>query len=311
VSTEPGEIGATDKAGGTGAPGGEPGVAPRDQDRSRAQGGAGAMAGRVAVITGSDSGIGRAVAVRLARDGLDIGVTWNTDRDGAERTAALVRETGRRAAVRRLDLTGLPDATAVIDQFADELGRIDVLVNNAGTGTRTPFLELDFPTVREVLDIDLLGPFLCSQRAARHMIAQGDGGSVVNVTSVHEHQPRVGAAPYCAAKGGLGLLTQVMALELAEHGIRVNAVAPGEIATPMTGQEDQDVHAASRPGVPLRRPGDAREVASVIAFLAEDESTYVTGASWAVDGGMLRMGPQAGSHLPDDSWRRVQRRSAR
>ncbi|MFE0874111.1 SDR family oxidoreductase [Streptomyces smyrnaeus] len=259
---------------------------------------------RVAVITGSDSGIGRATAVRLAQDGLDIGITWHTDRDGAQQTAALVQETGRRAAVRHLDLTRLPEAADVVDELADELGRVDVLVNNAGTGTRTPFLELDYPTVRDVLDIDLLGPFLCSQRAARRMVEQGDGGTVVNVTSVHEHQPRVGAGPYCAAKGGLGLLTQVMALELAEHGIRVNAVAPGEIATPMTGQEDEDVRAASRPGVPLRRPGDAREVVSVIAFLAGDDSTYVTGASWAVDGGMLRMGPQAGSHLPDDSWRR-------
>ncbi|UNT00164.1 SDR family oxidoreductase [Streptomyces tubbatahanensis] len=259
---------------------------------------------RVAVVTGSDSGIGRASALRLAQEGLDVGITWNTDRNGAQETAQKVRRTGRRAAVRHLDLTNLPDAAEVVDQLADELGRIDVLVNNAGTGTSTPFLDLDFGSVREVLEVDLLGPFLCSQRAARRMIGQGEGGAVVNVTSVHEHQPRVGAAPYCAAKGGLGLLTQVMALELAEHGIRVNAVAPGEIATPMTGQEDADVRGAQRPGIPLRRPGDAREVAGVVAFLAGKEAAYVTGASWAVDGGMLRMGPQAGSHLPDDSWRR-------
>lgn len=260
--------------------------------------------GRVAVVTGSDSGIGRATAVRLARDGMDVGITWHTDRDGAEETAAAVREAGARAEVRHLDLTRLPEAAGVVDELADALGRLDVLVNNAGTGTSTPFLDIGHATVRQVLEVDLVGPFLCSQRAARRMIGQGGGGAIVNVTSVHEHQPRVGAAPYCAAKGGLGLLTQVMALELAEHGIRVNAVAPGEIATPMTGQQDADVHAAERPGVPLRRPGDAREVASVIAFLAGADAGYVTGASWAVDGGMLRMGPQAGSHLPDDSWRR-------
>ncbi|MCP9960046.1 SDR family oxidoreductase [Streptomyces sudanensis] len=258
----------------------------------------------VAVVTGSDSGIGRTTAVRLARQGMDVGITWHTDHDGALRTAEEVRSHGRRAAVARMDLTELPDAARVVDDLAGELGRIDVLVNNAGTGTATPFLDLPYETVRAVLDVDLVGPFLCTQFAARRMIDQGDGGRVVNVTSVHEHQPRVGAAPYCAAKGGLGLLTQVMALELAEHGITVNAVAPGEIATPMTGQEDRDVREERRPGIPLGRPGDAREVAAVIAFLAGEDASYVTGASWTVDGGMLRMGPQAGSHLEDDTWRR-------
>ncbi|MDN3296075.1 SDR family oxidoreductase [Streptomyces ficellus] len=259
----------------------------------------------VAVVTGSDSGIGRATAVRLARDGMDIGITWHADEEGARRTAEEVRAQGRRAAVTHMDLTKLPDAADAVERLARELGRVDVLVNNAGTGTATPFLDMPYETVRDVLDVDLIGPFLCGQVAARRMIEQGRGGRIVNVTSVHEHQPRVGAAPYCAAKGGLGLLTQVMALELAEHGITVNAVAPGEIATPMTGQEDEDVTEKSRPGVPLGRPGDAREVAAVIAFLAGEESSYVTGASWVVDGGMLRMGPQAGSHLKGDDWRRV------
>ncbi|MGV9354490.1 SDR family oxidoreductase [Streptomyces misionensis] len=259
---------------------------------------------RTAIVTGADSGIGRATAVRLAEAGLDVGITWHTDEQGAEETAREVREKGRTAAVARLDLTRLPEAADTVDELCDTLGRLDVLVNNAGTGTSTPYLDLTLEDVRRVLDVDLVGPFLCGQRAARHMIRQGDGGRIVNVTSVHEHQPRVGSAPYCAAKGGLGLLTQVMALELAEHGITVNAVAPGEIATPMTGQEDTDVHGVRRPGVPLGRPGDAREVAAVIAFLAGPDASYVTGASWSVDGGMLRMGPQAGSHLTSDDWRR-------
>ncbi|MFF5402890.1 SDR family oxidoreductase [Streptomyces misionensis] len=259
---------------------------------------------RTAIVTGADSGIGRATAVRLAEAGLDVGITWHTDEQGAEETAREVREKGRTAAVARLDLTRLPEAADTVDELCETLGRLDVLVNNAGTGTSTPYLDLTLEDVRRVLDVDLVGPFLCGQRAARHMIRQGDGGRIVNVTSVHEHQPRVGSAPYCAAKGGLGLLTQVMALELAEHGITVNAVAPGEIATPMTGQEDTDVHGVRRPGVPLGRPGDAREVAAVIAFLAGPDASYVTGASWSVDGGMLRMGPQAGSHLTSDDWRR-------
>ncbi|MFI8825545.1 SDR family oxidoreductase [Streptomyces sp. NPDC053431] len=258
---------------------------------------------RTAVVTGADSGIGRATAVRLAASGMDVGITWHRDLRGAEETAAEVRSHGRQAFVEPMDLTRLPEAAEAVDLLAERLGRIDVLVNNAGTGTATPFVDLDHATVQQVLDVDLVGPLLCGQRAARRMIRQGHGGRIVNVTSVHEHQPRVGAAPYCAAKGGLGLLTQVMALELASHGITVNAVAPGEIATPMTGQEDTDVTAERRPGVPLGRPGDAREVAAVIAFLAGPDASYVTGASWAVDGGMLRMGPMAGSHLREDDWR--------
>ncbi|MDH6228692.1 MULTISPECIES: SDR family oxidoreductase [Streptomyces] len=258
----------------------------------------------VAVVTGSDSGIGRAVAVRLAEQGMDVGITWHTDREGAERTAEEVRAKGRRAEIAQVDLTRLPEAADTVDELCERLGRVDVLVNNAGTGTSTLFLELGLDDMRHVLDVNLSGPFLCSQRAARRMIDQGDGGRIVNITSVHEHQPKVGAAPYCAAKGGLGLLTQVMALELAEHGITVNSVAPGEISTPMTGQEDTDPATQRRPGVPLGRPGDAREVAAVVAFLAGPESSYVTGASWVVDGGMTRMGPMAGASLDRDDWRR-------
>jgi NAD(P)-dependent dehydrogenase (short-subunit alcohol dehydrogenase family) len=261
---------------------------------------------RVAIVTGSESGIGRAIAVALAEQGCDLGITWYRERKAAEATAEEVRALGRRAEVRPLDLTRLPEAADVVDELADALGGVDVLVNDAGTGHSTPVLELDFAAWREVLATDLDGAFLCLQRAARRMVAAGRGGRIINITSVHEHQPRVGAAAYCAAKGGLGMLTRVAAIELAEHGITVNAVAPGEIATAMTGQEDEDPTAPGhdRPGVPLRRPGHAHEVAAVVALLASREASYVTGASYAVDGGMLQMGPMAGSHLTSDDWRR-------
>jgi NAD(P)-dependent dehydrogenase (short-subunit alcohol dehydrogenase family) len=257
-----------------------------------------------ALVTGSDSGIGRATAVALAAAGHDVGITYLDDAEGAEATAAEVREHGVRAEVRQQDLTQLPQAADVVDDIAEVFGGIDVLVNNAGTGTMTRFVDLTYDDLRRVLMVDLEGAFLCSQRAVRRMIQAGRGGRIVNITSVHEHAPRVGAAPYCAAKGGLGLLTKTMAIELGEFGITVNSVAPGEIATPMTGQEDFDVHDVERPGVPVRRPGDAREIAAVVAFLASPQAAFITGASYVVDGGMLLMGPMAGSHMQNDDWRR-------
>ena len=243
----------------------------------------------IAIVTGSDSGIGKATAVALARAGYDVGVTWHTDVAGAQGTAEEVRAAGGQAEVRHVELTDLPAAADVVDELAEALGGLHLLVNNAGTGSSSPFLEQDLDGFRRVLDVDLLGPFLCGQRAARRMVRNGGGGRIINVTSVHEHVPLRGSSAYCAAKGGLGLLTKVMALELAEHGVTVNAVAPGEIATPMTGQHDVDPRSQERPGIPLGRPGDAHEIAAAIAHLASPAASYTTGASFVVDGGLLLM----------------------
>ena len=242
-----------------------------------------------AVVTGSDSGIGKAIAVALARDGFDVGVTWHEDEAGAHATAEEVRALSRRAEVRRLDLAELPAAADVVDELAEALGGLDVLVNNAGTSRSGPFLDLSWEDWRHTLAVDLDGPFLCAQRAARVMVEQRRGGRIVNVTSVHEHVPLPESSAYTSAKHGLGGLTKQMALELAEHGILVNAVAPGEIATPMTGNEDEDPSGIERPGIPLHRPGSAHEIASLVAWLASPGSGYATGSSFVVDGGLLLM----------------------
>lgn len=246
-----------------------------------------------AIVTGSDSGIGRATAVALAERGCDVGITWYEDEAGVHGTAREVEGMGRRAEIRRLDLADAAGVQPAIGELADALGGLDVLVNNAATGHSTPFLELELSEWRHVIDVDLTGSFLVAQEAARRMVAAGRGGRIVNVTSVHEHVPLRGAAAYCAAKGGLGLLTKTMALELAPHGISVNAVAPGEIATPMTGAHDVDPHTLERPAIPAGRPGHAREIAAAIAFLASPEAAYATGASFVIDGGMLLMAAAA------------------
>ena len=247
----------------------------------------------IAIVTGANSGIGRGTALALARRGFDLGITWHSDAENLREAVALFEAEGVRVETRRVDLSEVPGGDAVIDELADELGGLDVLVANAAAGHSTPFLELEFEEWDWVIRFALHAQFLCAQRAARRMVDQGRGGRIVFVTSIHELVPLEGSAGYCAAKHGTGGLMKVMALELAEHGITVNSVAPGEIATKMTGNEDTDPGTEEREGVPLGRPGDANEIGAAAAFLASGEASYITGETLVVDGGMHLMAAMA------------------
>jgi len=237
-----------------------------------------------AIVTGGNSGIGRAIAVTLAEAGFDIGFTWHAEEERAESAVEEIGRHGRRAEARQVDLHDGEAGERVVGELADALGGVDVFVSNAGYGTSKPVLDTTAEDWRGVLEVDLTAAFLCFREAARRMVTAGSGGRVVFVTSVHEHIPLRGNAPYSAAKHGLGGLVKVAALELAEHGILVNAVAPGQIATRMTGQEDQPPDPSD--GIPLGRAGRASEIAATVAFLASDGASYLTGESIVVDGGL-------------------------
>ncbi len=248
------------------------------------------LEGKVAIITGADSGIGQGTATVFAKEGADVVVHYLEDRKGAEETRRRVEAAGHQSMIVQADLSDETQVERMFDEALGQMGRLDILMNNAGVdASGTEVADMETEVWERAIRTNLYGYFFCCRRFIRHRREQGGGGKIVNVTSVHEHVPLRGAAPYVAAKHGLGGLTKVLALELAEHGICVNAVAPGEIATPMTGGEDIDPHDRPRPMIPAGRPGDAREVAALIAWLCSPESGYVTGSSYVVDGGLTLM----------------------
>lgn len=247
------------------------------------------LSGKVAIVTGSDSGIGQATAIELARAGADVAVTFRSDRDGAEETARLVREAGRRALVRQLDVMDEGQVEALFDATEAELGVPDILVNNAGTGGNADVAGMSTETWDRVIRTDLYGPFFCCRAFIQRRKRTGaGGGKIVNVTSVHEAIPTPGGAAYGAAKGGLLTFTRSLALELAPLRINVNAVAPGLIRTPMTQERTSDPEAMKKelPRIPWSRPGEPQEVAKLALYLASEEADYVTGQSFTIDGGL-------------------------
>ncbi len=241
----------------------------------------------VAIVTGSDSGIGKATAVRLAQDGFDVGITYNTDEEGAQGTAEEVRELGRRAEVRHLNLGQAETGGQVIGELADALGGLDVLVNNAGGSIRGAALDVTEADFADVWALNVRSTFFLSQHAARHMRDHG-GGAVVNVASQAGLVALPGEPSYCTAKAAVVHMTRCLALEWGPLGIRVNAVAPTFIETDGTAPvlSDEEFRAATVDRIAaLHRIGSPDEVSAAVVFLASPAASLVTGHPLVVDGG--------------------------
>lgn len=244
------------------------------------------LSGKVAIVTGAGSGIGHAIAECFGAAGAAVCAGYLGYDDEANALAARLPH----AIAVRVDVSKAADVQAMVDRAREELGGVHVLVNNAGIEKSVPFLDLDEATWDAILAVNLKGAFLCTQACARAMRDAGTGGSIVNISSIHEDVAFPGFAPYCASKGGLRMLMRDLAVELAEHRIRVNNVAPGAIATPINRETLNDPEKVATLGriVPLGRMGTPEEVAQVALFLASDAASYVTGSTYTVDGGMVR-----------------------
>jgi glucose 1-dehydrogenase len=248
------------------------------------------LAGHVALVTGSSSGIGRAIALRLAQDGADVAINYHSDAAGAATACAEITKLGRRSVALAANVGAVGDAQQMIAATVAQLGRIDILVNNAGIEIKQPFLEVTEENYDLVLNVNLRGAFFCAQAAAREMIRQGQGGRIINISSVHEDISMPGNSPYCASKGGMRMLMRTICVELAPHGITVNDVGPGAIATPINRATlaDPQLVAALEAEIPEHRLGTPEEVAGVVSFLASPEAAYVTGSTYFIDGGLMR-----------------------
>jgi glucose 1-dehydrogenase len=252
-----------------------------------------ALTGKVAVVTGGNSGIGKAIALALAAQGATIVIDWVADEQATEALEDQVRALGDKVLGVQADVSKVADLERLIASAVTAFGRIDVMVNNAGVETRTSVLDTTESQYERVLDINLKSAFFGTQLAARQMIAQGGGGRIINVTSVHEDWPMPGNAAYCVSKGGMRMLTRTAGVELAAHGILVVGVGPGAVATPINASTIADPAALARlnAAIPLGRMAQPAEIGSVVAFLASDAASYLTATTIFADGGLMQSSP--------------------
>jgi glucose 1-dehydrogenase len=250
---------------------------------------------KVAIVTGAATGIGQGIALRFAQEGAAVVIDYVGKPDTPNETIGKIKSIGGRVEAVAADVSDPAQVQQLIASAIKAFGKLDIAVNNAGVESKSAFVDYPLEAVRKILNVNLMGPFLVAQAAAKQMIQQGGGGRIINISSVHEDLPMPTNAAYCASKGGLRMLMRTIAVELAKHNITVNNVGPGAVYTPI----DTDIEAkpeiekALMGEIPLGRWGQPADVAAVVAFLASDEAGYVTGSTYFVDGGMLR---QSGSY---------------
>ncbi len=250
------------------------------------------LRGKTALVTGAGKGIGQGIAVRLGELGCGVAVNYNSDQKGAERTADAVRAAGSRAAVIQASVADAADVERMFSRTLAEFGRLDILVNNAGIQVWSPLLDLSEKDWDRVIDTNLKGCFLCTQRGARQMKERG-GGRIVNIGSGCNKIAFPNLVSYTASKGGIEQFTKVAAAELGRYGITVNCVAPGAVLIERTKREAEDYEGQWSRLTPMRRIGHPADVAEAVAFLCGDEADFVTGQTIFVDGGLFTQGPWA------------------
>jgi glucose 1-dehydrogenase len=243
---------------------------------------------RVAVVTGAGSGIGQAIAMAFAAAGASVVVDYVGEASKGEETLAKIAAAGGKAIGVSADISRPDDVNGLIAKTVAEFGRLDILVNNAGIEKKIAFVDFPVDEWQKILAVNLTGPFLCAQAAAKQMIAQGPGGRIINISSIHEDLPMPTNAPYCASKGGLRMLMRTIAVELAPHGITVNNIGPGAVFTPIDKDVESDpkLNAKILAEIPLGRWGKPEEIAQLAVFLASDAASYITGSTYFIDGGM-------------------------